>query len=132
MSAERDAVKERSQERGRGVGGSKTETGKKCRRSTGEALEEHLGSVGGACGTGETLEERWRSVLGVKEEPWKRLRSVPGRMRGKCLGSVGGACCAECEGGVRETFEERKKTALRWTDFSLGAKAGILGHSMTE
>ena len=45
MSAERDAVKERSQERGRGVGGSKTETGKKCRRSTGEALEEHLVGV---------------------------------------------------------------------------------------
>ena len=45
VSAERDAVKERSQERGRGVGGSKTETGKKCRRSTGEALEEHLVGV---------------------------------------------------------------------------------------
>ena len=91
VSAERDAVKEASWERGRGVGRSKTETGKKCRRSTREALEEHLGSVGGVCGTGETLEERWRSVLGVKEEPWKRLRSVPGRMQGKCLGSVGGA-----------------------------------------
>ena len=35
VSAERDAVKEAFRERGRGVGRSKTEAGKKCRRNAG-------------------------------------------------------------------------------------------------
>lgn len=66
MPAERDAVKERSRERGRGVRGALERE-----RSVGGASEEHERSIRGAfmergrsVGTGESLEERWRSVLG--------------------------------------------------------------------
>lgn len=92
VSAERDAVKEASRERGRGVGRSKTEAGKKCRRSTREALEEHLWSVEGA----SEQESRWRNAGEA--------------CRAGCEGNVWGACWAGRRDNVKEASEERRRS----------------------